>query len=63
MLLQKVWPKFEHIKRHDHETRNILNACIDVLAVSLLHEHASPNQRHALLLACLNEDKKKSTGK
>ena len=63
MVLQKFWPKTEQIKRHDHDTRNILNTCIDVLAVSLLHEHASPTQRHALLLACLNEDKKKPTGK
>jgi hypothetical protein len=62
-LLQKLWPKSEQIKRYDHETRNILNICINVLALSLLHEHASPNQRHALLLACLNEEKKKPTGK
>jgi hypothetical protein len=63
LLLQKIWPKPEQIKRYDHDTRNILNVCINVLAASLLHEHASPNQRHAFLVACLNEEKKKHTGK
>lgn len=59
LLLKKNWPTTEQIKRFDHDTRNILNGAINVLALSLLHDHAPPEQRYAFLLACLNEEKKK----
>jgi hypothetical protein len=59
LLLQKCWPTSEQIKKFDNDTRTVLNVCIDVLAQSILHEHADGNQRHAFLLACLNDEKKK----
>ena len=61
LLLQKCWPIAEQIKRSDHEIRNVLNICIDILSISILHEHADRNHRHAFLLACLNEEKKKNS--
>jgi hypothetical protein len=60
LLLQKCWPIPEQIRKIDNNARNILNACIDVLALSILHEHADRNLRHSFLLACLNEEKKKN---
>jgi hypothetical protein len=60
LLLQKVWPTPEPTKKLDNDTRNVLNVCIEVLTVSILHKHADRNQRHAFLLACLNEEKKKN---
>ena len=61
LLLQKSWPTPEQIRRTDTNARNILNVCIDVLALSILHEHADRNLRQSFLLACLNEDKKKNS--
>ncbi|CAF0804623.1 unnamed protein product [Rotaria sordida] len=61
LLLQKSWPTSEQIKRNDNDTQqSILNVCIDVLALSILHAHANRNQRHNFLLACLNDEKKKN---
>ncbi|CAF1418116.1 unnamed protein product [Adineta ricciae] len=58
-LLQKCWPTSEQIKRTEN-ARNSLTICIDILSLSILHDHADRNQRHTFLLACLNEEKKKS---
>ncbi|CAF1423415.1 unnamed protein product [Adineta steineri] len=58
LLLQKCWPTSEQLKRSEN-SKNILNVCIDILTLSILHEHADRNQRHTFLLACLNEEKKK----
>jgi hypothetical protein len=60
LLLQKCWPIPEQTKKNEQDIRNILNISIDVIATSILHEHADRNQRHAFLLACLNEEKKKN---
>jgi phosphatidylinositol-bisphosphatase len=59
LLLQKCWPTKEQIKKTDDESGDILNVCIDILALSILHEHLDRNQRHAFILACLNEEKKR----
>ncbi|CAF4551721.1 unnamed protein product [Rotaria sp. Silwood2] len=61
LLLQKSWPPSEQLRRIDSDAQSALNICIDVLALSILHEHANRNQRHNFLLACLNEEKKKSS--
>lgn len=59
LLLKKIWPTSEQMKRFDHDKRNVSNVAINVLALSLLHDHAPIEQRHAFLLACLTEEKKK----
>ncbi|CAF4773302.1 unnamed protein product [Rotaria sp. Silwood1] len=61
LLLQKSWPTSEQLKKLDNDGQNTLNICIDVLALSILHEYANRNQRHNFILACLNEEKKKSS--
>jgi hypothetical protein len=61
LLLQKIWPTSEQIKKFDNDSRDVLNVSIDVLALSILHQHADPNHRHAFLVACLNQEKKKHT--
>jgi hypothetical protein len=58
ILLQKCWPTKEQIEKKDNESGDTLNVCIDILALSILHEHLNRNQRHAFILACLNEEKK-----
>jgi hypothetical protein len=60
LLLQKSWPTSVQIKKPDHDMQNVLNVCIDVLSLSILHEYVDRNQRHAFLLACLHEEKKKN---
>ena len=60
LLLQSCWPKLEQIEKNDDDDAgDIANVCIDVLALSMLHEHVDRNQRRAFLLACLNEEKNK----
>ena len=61
LLLQKSWPTNEQMKKIDYNQRHTLNAAIDVLSFALLHDHASQKHRHEFLLACLNEEKKKSS--
>jgi hypothetical protein len=58
ILLQKYWPTKQQIQTTDDEAGDTLNVCIDILALSILHEHLDRNQRHAFILACLNEEKK-----
>jgi hypothetical protein len=58
ILLQKCWPTKEQIEKKDNQSGDTLNVCIDILALSILHEHLHRNQRHAFILACLNEEKK-----
>ena len=58
VFLQKSWPTPERVKKFDRNERSALNVCIDALAMSMLHDHADGNQRHAFLSACLNEEKK-----
>ncbi|CAF3304384.1 unnamed protein product, partial [Rotaria sp. Silwood2] len=58
LLLQKHWPTKEQIQKANEESGDIFNICIDILALSILHEHLDRNQRHAFILACLNEEKK-----
>ena len=59
LFVQKSWPTADQIKRFDHDQRSTMNIVIDILSMSILHEHADREQRHAFLLACLNEEKKK----
>ena len=61
LFLQKCWPTADQIKRFDQDQRNSLNIVIDILSMSILHAHPDREQRHAFLLACLNEEKKKNT--
>jgi len=58
LLLQKCWPTKEQVQKTDDASGDILNISIDILALSILHEHHHRNQRHAFILACLNEEKK-----
>ncbi|CAF1229400.1 unnamed protein product [Rotaria sordida] len=58
ILLKKCWPTKEQIQKSNEEYGNIFNIAIDILALSILHEHLDRNQRHAFILACLNEEKK-----
>jgi phosphatidylinositol-bisphosphatase len=60
ILLQKSWPTAEQIKNADgdDDSSDILNVCIDILALSILREHVDRNQRHAFLLACVKEETK-----
>ncbi|CAF4539441.1 unnamed protein product, partial [Rotaria sp. Silwood2] len=58
LLLQKHWQTKEQIQKANEESGDIFNICIDILALSILHEHLDRNQRHAFILACLNEEKK-----
>jgi hypothetical protein len=58
ILLQKCWPIKKQIEKTNNESGDILNVCIDILALSILHEHLHRDQRHAFILACLNEEKK-----
>ena len=53
LLLQKCWPT-----KQQNESSDILNTCVDILALSILHEHLDRNRRRAFILACLNEEKK-----
>ncbi|UJR15004.1 hypothetical protein I4U23_001981 [Adineta vaga] len=57
-LLQKCWPTKEQIEKIDDESGDAFNICIDILALSILHDHLDGKQRHAFILACLNEEKK-----
>ncbi|CAF3893915.1 unnamed protein product [Rotaria sp. Silwood1] len=58
LLLQKCWPTKEQIQKANEEYGDIYNISIDILALSILHEHLDRNQRHTFLLTCLNEEKK-----
>ncbi|CAF0889558.1 unnamed protein product [Adineta steineri] len=58
LLLQKCWPTKGQIEKIENESGDILNICIDILALSILHEHLDRNQRRAFILACLNEENK-----
>jgi hypothetical protein len=58
ILLKKCWPTKEQIQKTDDESGDTLNICMDILALSILHEHLDRNQRHAFILACLDEQKK-----
>ena len=58
ILLKKCWPTKEQIQKTDDESGDTLNVCMDILALSILHEHLDRNQRHAFILACLDEQKK-----
>ncbi|CAF5138411.1 unnamed protein product [Rotaria magnacalcarata] len=58
LLVQKSWPTKDQIEKANQESGDTFNICIDILALSILHEHLDRNQRHAFILACLNEEKK-----
>lgn len=58
-LLQRIWPTAEQIRQFDHDRRNALKMTVEILALSILHNYAEPQQRDDFLLACLNEEKKK----
>jgi phosphatidylinositol-bisphosphatase len=45
-------------EKTDPQSRDIPNVCIDILALSILHNHLDGNQRRAVILAYLNEEKK-----
>jgi hypothetical protein len=62
LLLQTCWPRVEQIpSKDDDESGDTLNVCIDIVALSILHEHVKTNQRRAFLLACLNDEKSSSS--
>ena len=58
MLIRKYWPTKEQLEKSSGQSSVIFNVCIDILALSILHEHLSRKQRHAFILACLNEEEK-----
>ena len=58
LLLQKCWPTKEQIEKIDDESSDIINVSVDILALSILHDHLNRNQRQAFIFACLNEEKK-----
>ncbi|CAF1647463.1 unnamed protein product [Adineta ricciae] len=58
VLLKNYWPTKEQIEKTDDEAGDAFNMCIDILALSIFHEHLDRTQRHACILACLNEEKK-----
>ena len=57
LLLQKCWPTPDQIRSLKDNSSETMNVCIDILALSILHEHVDRNQRRQFLLACLNEDR------
>ena len=52
LLLQTCWLTKEQIQKMD----DIPNACIDMLALWILHEQLDRYQWHAFGLVCLNEE-------
>lgn len=58
LLLKQCWPTKEQIEKANKQSGDIINICIDILALSILHEHLDRNQRHAFIIACLKEEKK-----
>ena len=57
ILLQKAWPTKQELEKMANQSSDTLTISVDILALSILHEHLDRNQQHAIISACLNEEK------
>ena len=57
LLLKQSWPTKEQLTKLAGNSRDMLNTSLDILALSIMHDHLDRNQRQAFLFACLDEEK------
>ncbi|CAF0800932.1 unnamed protein product [Didymodactylos carnosus] len=58
LLFQKIWLKQQDMEMNDSsQACRAIQNCIESLSLALLHDEATPQQRHLFIRACLEDDK------